>query len=115
LVDGHGFVEAHGGGFDGGFGVFLVAREEEVAGFFDGVGGGGVGGIVGGAGPDGVFVELNAFVVYAAENGAAEAAVAKGKGFEPFACGAVVPESEGAGGTGGFAADVGGDLEGALA
>ena len=54
-----------------------------------------VGIVVGLAGPDGAFVELDSFVRGAAENHGAHAAVADRQGFDPEVGGLFVPEGEG--------------------
>ena len=73
-------------------GVF--ARGEEATDFGEGGGGRGVGGVVGAAGPEGVLVELKAFVLDAAEDHGAEAAIAERKGLDPLGGGLAIPEGE---------------------
>ena len=73
-------------------GFLLFSVEEELADFRQEFHRALVGVGVGLAGPDGVFVELDALVGDAAEDHGAEVAVADGQGFAPIGGGLVIPQ-----------------------
>jgi hypothetical protein len=75
-------------------GLTVFALEGQAASFgqvFEGIG---VGRIIGAAGPEGAFVELEAFAVDAAENHGAEPAIADGHCFDPRDRGPTIPETQ---------------------
>jgi hypothetical protein len=90
-----GFAGAGEDFFAGEFGgARVVAGEDEAADLGKGVAGGGDVVVVRAAGPERVFVELQALFADAAEDHRAEAAVAEREGLDPLAGGLRIPERQ---------------------
>ena len=77
------------------FGLAPLVLEDETAHFGQGAERGGVDGVVGTAGPEGILVQLQTLVFQAAEDHGAEAAVAHGNGLGPLLGRLGIPEDEG--------------------